>query len=328
MSTRLASRHRGPLLPPPRQRVRLLRSRAPSIDRLLPKSRACARRFLVGTRHRCLGFAAEDPASGALSPPRCSRPEWLDPTSVPEALHPGSRRAKRRLSTSAIYCDPRAHPTDRPNPAHRACGRPPAQLSFRATVFRRRNGLRVAVRITALPIEMSRARGLLSSDSPIERHGSSRRDRSRWELHPNPIGSDTSCRKLVATPAGGAVAVGPPAWRDRLTSSPGMPCSRKACLLGPPRATPREGDHATPHPRCLLSPDHPVRGGSRRPQAVPSLWTVGRRLFDPRARTPVTRVLGPRTRARVMDWPESQAHRCDARSASDDFYVRSVRGQM
>jgi hypothetical protein len=173
-----------------------------------PKELAFARRFLVGTRHRCLGFAAEDPASGALSPPRCSRPEWLDPTSVPEVLHLGSRRAKRRLSTSAIYCDPRAHPTDRPNPAHRAGGRPPAQLSFRATVFRRRNGLRVAVRFTAQPIERSRARGLLSGDSPIERHGSSRRDRSRWELHPNPIGSDTSCRELVATPAGVAVAVG------------------------------------------------------------------------------------------------------------------------
>jgi hypothetical protein len=64
---------------------------------------------LVGTRHRCLGFAAEDPASGALSPPRCSRPEWLDPTSVPEVLHLGSRRAKRRLSTSAIYFATREH---------------------------------------------------------------------------------------------------------------------------------------------------------------------------------------------------------------------------
>jgi hypothetical protein len=93
-----------------------------------PKELAFARRFLVGTRHRCLGFAAEDPASGALSPPRCSRPEWLDPTSVPEVLHLGSRRAKRRLSTSAIYCDPRAHPTDCPNPAHFARGRPRAQL--------------------------------------------------------------------------------------------------------------------------------------------------------------------------------------------------------
>jgi len=78
------------------------------------------------------------------------------------ALHPGPRGAKRRLSTSAIYCDPRAHPTDRPNPAHRAGGRPPAQLSFRATGFRRWNGLRVAARVTAPPIEMSRARGLLS----------------------------------------------------------------------------------------------------------------------------------------------------------------------
>lgn len=58
----------------------------------------------------------------------CSRPEWLDPTSAPEVHHLRTRRAKRRLSTSAIYCDPRAHPTDCPNPAHFARGRPRAQL--------------------------------------------------------------------------------------------------------------------------------------------------------------------------------------------------------
>jgi hypothetical protein len=39
-------------------------------------------------------------------------------------------------------------------------------------------------------------------------HGPRRfpRDRSRRELYPNPIGSDTSCRELAATPAGEAVA--------------------------------------------------------------------------------------------------------------------------
>jgi hypothetical protein len=58
----------------------------------------------------------------------CSRPEWLDPTSAPEVHHLRTRGAKRRLSTSAIYCDPRAHPTDRPNPAHGTRGRPRAQL--------------------------------------------------------------------------------------------------------------------------------------------------------------------------------------------------------
>jgi hypothetical protein len=100
-----------------------------------PKEPRFRATVLVGARHRCLGFATEDPASGAPSPPRCSRPERLDPTSAPGVLHPWTRWAKRRLSTSAIYCDPRAHPTVRPNPAHRARGRPRAQLFFEPPSF-------------------------------------------------------------------------------------------------------------------------------------------------------------------------------------------------
>jgi hypothetical protein len=206
--TRLASKHRGPLLPHPRQRVRLVRSRAPSIDRLLPKS-SLSRTVFGGNPPPVSRLCRRGPGF---------RRAFATPMLSPGVARPdvGSRGSSPRVATGRtppvdfcnLHCDPRAHPTDRPNPAHRAGGRPPAQLSFRATVFRRRNGLRVAVRFTAQPIERSRARGLLSGDSPIERHGSSRRDRSRWELHPNPIGSDTSCRGLVATPAGVAVAVG------------------------------------------------------------------------------------------------------------------------
>jgi hypothetical protein len=55
----------------------------------------------VGARHRCLGFATEDPASDAPSPLRCSRPEWLDPASHSAALRRGGATGQRRLSTSA-----------------------------------------------------------------------------------------------------------------------------------------------------------------------------------------------------------------------------------
>jgi len=77
-----------------------------------PVSRLC---------HRGPGFRR------AFAAPMLS-PGVARPDVVSGALHPGTRRAKRRLSTSAICCDPRAHPTDRPNPAHRAGGRPPAKL--------------------------------------------------------------------------------------------------------------------------------------------------------------------------------------------------------
>jgi hypothetical protein len=165
--TRLRSKHRGSLPPLPRQRGRLVRPRTPSIDRCSQRV-ALSRDDLVGARHRCLGFAAEDPASGALSLPRSSRPELLDPTSVPKALHPRSRRAERRLSTSATNCDPRAHPTDRPNPAHRARGRPRAQLFFEPPPFDGRTD-RGWPCFQAQPIEMSRARGQLLGDPPSER---------------------------------------------------------------------------------------------------------------------------------------------------------------
>lgn len=49
----------------------------------------------------------------------------------------------------------------------------------------------------AQPAEMSRVRGRRHETQA----GASRRDRSRRKLRPNPIGPDTSCRKLVGTPA-------------------------------------------------------------------------------------------------------------------------------
>lgn len=70
--------------------------------------------------------------------------------------------------------DPRARPSNRPNPAHRASGRPGAKL-HRLVPFRDRSGGRVALRRE--PVESSRARGRARSASAL-RFGSSRGDRS------------------------------------------------------------------------------------------------------------------------------------------------------
>jgi hypothetical protein len=236
----------------------------------------------------------------------CSRPEWLDPTSAPEVHHLRTRRAKRRLSTSAISTAIREHirrtartPRTSPVVAHeRSCF-----ANHRLSTAERIAGGRACYGVAnrdftgqgpalgrsahgepwLLP-PRSLAVGALPQPDRLGHLLSRTRGDAGW-----------SSRRRRASPE-----------RDRLTSSPGVPRFRGARLVGPLRATPREGDHATPHPRCLPSPDHPVRGGSLRPQTVPSLWTAGRRLFDPRARAPVTRVLGPRTRARVMG-PGSRA---------------------
>jgi hypothetical protein len=53
--------------------------------------------------------------------------------------------------------------------------------------------------------------------------------------------------------------------------------------LGPPHALLREERRVPLHPRCLPSPEPPLRVEPFRPQAVPNLWTEGWRLFNLRA---------------------------------------------
>ena len=70
-----------PLPPPSRQRRRLSRPRASSIDRVSPAGSLSRVPAFLGTRHRYRGFATDDSASGARSPLRRSRAKRLDPTS-------------------------------------------------------------------------------------------------------------------------------------------------------------------------------------------------------------------------------------------------------
>jgi hypothetical protein len=166
----------GPLPPPLRQQERLSRPEAPSIDmcsayvrrqRPPPISQLC----------RC------DPASGARSLPRCSRTWRLDPRRITRAIHPGSRRPRAACRLLQFNHDRRAQPPDRSNPAHRARGRPRAQLQQAAE--RRLSPPPVVLRnrvakllFEAQPAEMSRARGMagrnpmLAPSTTIARGGS------------------------------------------------------------------------------------------------------------------------------------------------------------
>jgi hypothetical protein len=133
--------------------------------------------------------------------------------------------------------DPRARLRNRPNPAHHARGRPRAQLSSprEPRVAGRSAGGRASRH------SQPRFHGPGASEGCSPARGSSRRDRSRWELNPNPIDSDTSCREDVATQVGVPCAAGAlREWgallRTRLTSpARAGPAARVASRVLPRR---------------------------------------------------------------------------------------------
>jgi hypothetical protein len=251
--TRLASRHRGPLPPLPRQRERLRRPRAPSIDK-------CSQRVALSRDN----FNGSPPPVSRL----CHRGPGFRRAFAPPMLSPGVARPNVGSGGSSPldamgqtppvdFCNLLRSASTSDGPSEPRAPRswsPTCAAVFRATVFRRRSGLRVASLFRAKPVEMSRARGRLSR-LPRESGGSSRRDRSRWELFPNPIGSDTPCRGLVATPAGVAVVVGSLVERpvDELAR---RARSRRARLCrAASRDPPRRGSrYAAPEVPSILGP--------------------------------------------------------------------------
>jgi len=98
--------------------------------------------------------------------------------------------------------------------------------------------------------------GLRSHTRPSTFH----RDRSRWKLCPNPIGSDTPCHKPGSIKAGDSfigIAV-----KLSIPRPAGQTPLLQGLTQGPPYALLREEEHAQPHPRCLPSADPPKEASS------------------------------------------------------------------
>jgi hypothetical protein len=156
------------------------------------------------------------------------------------------------------------------------------------------------------------------------------------ELRPNPIGSDTSCRRPCRSPAGVAGIVGAPARgalsRACLTwSAEAIRVSRGYRFrgtLGQGRLTrsPAKGSALRCTRGAFRRWTNPCRGSPRHPQAVPSLWKNGADAFSiivllwPLTRLRTTRGLG---RACVRPASKSRAHHRIDRSASEQL-LRSV----
>jgi hypothetical protein len=198
------------LTPPPRQRGRCPHTRVPSIDEcsLHP---ACARDH-------------EEPATVlTVLPPRAGfrRPFA---SCAPRRGHPleAERLDPTRLSVGQAplvdFCNQtlREHePLDRPNPDQRPRKLPPGCASREAPPMVLTRWCR-----TRRPSELVARSGSRRLQPRFHGPGAgwlsppctSRRDCSRRELCPNPISSGTSCRDLVAPPAGEANVARHPCW--------------------------------------------------------------------------------------------------------------------
>jgi hypothetical protein len=171
----------GPLLPPSRQRGRLPRSEAPSIDKCSPPR-----------------FRGREPATvPTTSPPRagfrrffaplgCSRREELDPGGG-DGLFTRGRLDRAPLANFCNRNEMRAQLLDRSSPAHRA------KVAFCAALAAGGRS----------PFRSSASRDFTGQGRLVVNHtrASSYHDRSRRKLNPNPIGSGTSCHKPAS--AGG-----------------------------------------------------------------------------------------------------------------------------
>jgi hypothetical protein len=169
-----------PLPPPARQRERLSRSKAPSVD----KCSLIA--FAEEARHRTLSFAAVGRLPALFRSSRCSRREELDPDGG-DGLFTRGRPDRAPLANFCNRNEMRAQSLDRSNPAHRT------EVAFGAAFAAGGKD----------PFRSSASRDFTGQGRLGVNHAraSSHCDRSRSKLFPNPIGSDTSCRKPVS--AGG-----------------------------------------------------------------------------------------------------------------------------
>jgi hypothetical protein len=182
----------------------------PGSERLSSTSAPKESRFrgnlrFAGTRHRSRGFATDDPASDALSPSRLLSHGRARPDRRPRGLFVHGRDGPRAACRLLQSIRSASTTTNRQTPQNPASGRPPAQpISWRRP-FGRSPELRMATPFSRRSQPRYHGPGA-SPEAAASMLGASHRDRSRRELRPNPISSDTSCRCSLQTQAGDACA--------------------------------------------------------------------------------------------------------------------------
>jgi hypothetical protein len=231
----------GPLPPPSRQRGRLPRSEAPSIDKCsLSRSRG-------GSPPPIPRLCRRGPASGALSLPDMLSHGGARPSTVVTGYSPVVARTARRLPISAIEtnCE---HNRSIDRAPHTALESPPAQLSLR---------------VAEIPFRSSASRDFTGQGPawlPMRSFFPPRSLAVEASPQPDWLGhllSQACFRRRPEKP--------PP----RMTGSPGeAPLSREPRREGPPHTPSREGERIPPHPRCLPSMGPPSKGCALAPPVL------------------------------------------------------------
>lgn len=169
----------------PRQRQRLLRARGAFPRRVPTPPTACAVSLDVSPppmpELRRSGSASDALSPGCSEEHRARRPRFSS------ALHARAPIATRRSSTSAIDYDPQARIVGLRLPCSNHPPRLAAKSAYRYQVRPSSAPPREQRCIRGSAAEGSRVRGLFATGPFGAVAGTSRRDGSRRELHPNPI---------------------------------------------------------------------------------------------------------------------------------------------
>lgn len=158
-------------------------------------------------------FCHRGPASDALSLLQMLSHGGARPFDGSAGSSPAGAKGRAPLVDFCNRIDPRARPGIYGSPEPRApCKWSPTCAALVADGYAgpsRSGFLSVARFAGARPVESSRVRDRGPGAFAPHYLGTSHCDRSPRELYPNPIDSDTSCRKLVTSQAGVSYAAGP-----------------------------------------------------------------------------------------------------------------------
>jgi hypothetical protein len=189
---------------------------------------------------------------------------------------PAAVRSRTPLIDFCNRYDLRAQPRTTDTPHDLASSRPLAQPMSWPRPFDRDPDLRMATSLSRRSQPRCHGPGALpEAAAPMLRHPSPQSLTVKASPQPDRLGHLLSLSMSVVRLED--LNRSRLSWSRRMDSPSVAPVAPR--LVGPPPAILREEGRVPLHPRCLPSPERAGEGSAVLPQAVPSLWSNGLRLF-------------------------------------------------